>query len=290
MKEPSISHWKDENLRARFDGLLQAIWDDHHYPAPESLDVPTWAGSTRVYRWRGQGEPIVLLHGMGGNGLMWGPYLEGLAGHDVYAIDTVGDIGRSQQTSLIADGDDLARWLDDTLAAAGIEGAHLAGTSYGGYLALNLAARIPGRVRSIVLIDAGGLSPFRLARFMLWGMPNLLGSKAPEPIRRALARTRPLLEDPRVMKLALLGQMGHVYGLPQPAELTDDQLRSIAVPATVIVAGRSAPFSPKLAASRAALIPGALIDTIDEARHEIIWTHVDECLAHLLRHCSSPRL
>ena len=56
---------------------------------------------------------------MGGTGLTWGPYFEGFAGHDLYAVDTIGDVGRSEQTALIADADDLARWLDETLAGAG---------------------------------------------------------------------------------------------------------------------------------------------------------------------------
>lgn len=222
---------------------------------------------------------------MGGTGLTWGPYLEGLAGHDVYAVDTIGDVGRSEQTALIADADDLARWLDETLAGVGGEPAHLAGTSYGGYLALNLAARSPQQIASITLIDAGGLSPFRLGRFMLWGLPNLLGSKAPGPIRRSMARSRPLLEDPRLMKLALLGQMNHPFGMPNPVELSDDELRSITVPTTAVIAGRSAPFEPKLAAERAALVPGAVVDVIHGAGHEVMWTHVDRCVAHILDRC-----
>jgi pimeloyl-ACP methyl ester carboxylesterase len=284
MAQPSISRWKSEDAKQRFHALEQAIWDDHGYPPPEPLDVPTWAGSTRVYRWRGEGEPIVLLHGTGGTGLTWGPYVEELVGHDLYAVDTIGDVGRSEQTALIADADDLARWLDETLAGAGIEHAHLVGTSYGGYLALNLAARTPQRVASITLIDAGGLSPFRFGRFMLWGLPNLLAWKAPGPIRRAMARTRPLLDDPRLMKFALLGQTNHPFRLPQPVELSDDQLRSITVPATVVIAARSAPFEPRLAAQRAALIPGAVIDVVDGAGHEVMWTHVDRCVAHVERH------
>jgi pimeloyl-ACP methyl ester carboxylesterase len=285
MKQATVGRWKRAAAKQRFHALEQAIWDDQGYPPPEPLDIPTWAGTTRVYRWRNEGDPVVLLHGMGGTGLTWGPYVEGLAGQDVYAIDTIGDVGRSEQTALIADAGDLSRWLDETLAGVGVEHAHLAGTSYGGYLALNLAARSPQRVASITLIDAGGLAPFRLGRFMLWGLPSLLGSKAPGPIRRAMARTRPLLEDPRLMKLALLGQTNHPFGLPQPIELSDDELRSITVPTTAVIAGRSAPFEPRLAAQRAALIPGAVVDVIDGAGHEVMWTHVDRCVAHVFRHC-----
>lgn len=285
MKQPSISRWKSEDAKQRFHALQQVIWEDRGFPPPEPLDVATWAGTTRLYRWRGAGVPVVLLHGMGGTGLTWGPYVECLADHELYAIDTIGDVGRSEQTALIADAEDLARWLDETLAGAGIERAHLVGTSYGGYLALNLAARAPQRVGSITLIDAGGLSPFRLVRFMLWGLPNLLGSKAPGPIRRAMARTRPLLEDPRIMKLALLGQMNHPFGMPPPIELSHNELRTITAPTTVVIAGRSAPFEPKLAAQRAALIPNAVVDLVVGAGHEVMRTHVDRCVAHVLRHC-----
>jgi len=281
MKAPSISRWKSDEAKQRFHAMEQTIWDDHGYPSPQPIDVATWAGTTRVYRWSGTGEPIVLLHGMGGTGLTWGPYVEGLAGHDTYAIDTIGDVGRSEQTALIEDGDDLARWLDETLAGAGIARAHLAGTSYGGYLALNLAARNPQRVASLSLLDAGGLAPFRLARFLLWGMPNLLGSKAPDRIRQRMARKRPLLEDPRLMTMALLGQTNHPFGLPQPVVLTDDELRSISVPTRVVVAGRSAPFPPDVAARRAALVPGAVIDVVDGAAHDVMWSHVERCLSHV---------
>jgi len=117
---------------------------------------------------------------------------------------------------------------------------------------------------------------------MLWGLPNLVGSKAPGPIRRVMARSRPLLEDPQLMKLALLGQTNHVFGLPQPVELSDDELRSITVPTTAVIAGRSAPFEPKRAALRASLVPGAVVDVVDRAGHEVMWTQVDRCTAHVL--------
>jgi pimeloyl-ACP methyl ester carboxylesterase len=122
---------------------------------------------------------------------------------------------------------------------------------------------------------------------MLWGVPNLLGSKAPGPIRRTMARTRPLLDDPRLMKLALLGQTNHSFGLPGPVELTDDQLRSITVPTTVVIAGRSAPFEPRLAAQRADLIPAVVVDVVDGAGHEVMWTHVDRCVDHITRRCGN---
>jgi hypothetical protein len=72
---------------------------------------------------------------------------------------------------------------------------------------------------------------------MLWGLPMLFGSVAPGPIRRPLARRRPMLEDPRIVRMALHAQRNHRFKLPGAAPFTDDELRSITAPTTVIVAG-----------------------------------------------------
>jgi pimeloyl-ACP methyl ester carboxylesterase len=254
------------------------LWRERWPHPPTALDVHSYAGTTRVYRWSGTGEPIVFLHGMGGTGLTWSPYVERLPGRDAYAIDTIGDVGRSQQRAVIEDATGLAKWLAETLTGAGIERAHLVGTSYGGFLALNLAVRAPERVASLVLIDSGGLAPFRLGRFMLWGLPMLFGAAAPGPIRRRLARRRPMLEDPRIMRIALHAQMNHPFRLPGVAPLTDEQLQSITAPTVVIVAGNSAPFASRVQAERAGLIPSVEVDVVRGAGHEVSWTHVDHCV------------
>jgi pimeloyl-ACP methyl ester carboxylesterase len=281
MKPPGIAEWRSETARQRFVEMEDKLWRERWPDPPAALDVDADAGTTRVYRWPGTGEPIVFLHGMGGTGLMWSPYVERLAGRDLYAVDTIGDVGRSQQRVMIVDATGLASWLGETLTGAGIERAHMVGTSYGGFLALSLAVRAPERVASLTLIDSGGLAPFRLGRFMLWGLPNLLGSKTPGPMRRLLARRRPLLEDPRIMRMALHGQMNHPFRLPGVEPLTDEELQSITVPTVVIVAAKSAPFAPQVQAERAELIPNAEIEIIPGAHHDVSWTHVDHCAAHL---------
>jgi pimeloyl-ACP methyl ester carboxylesterase len=83
------------------------------------------------------------------------------------------------------------------------------------------------------------------------------------------------------MKMALLGQMNHPFGLPPPTPLTDDELRSIAAPTTAVIAARSAPFDPTVAARRATLIPNATVDVVEGAGHEVSWTHVERCTSHV---------
>ncbi|MFL5843846.1 MAG: alpha/beta fold hydrolase [Solirubrobacteraceae bacterium] len=91
---------------------------------------------------RGSGEPLVLLHGIGSRWQAFLPVLPTLAERfEVWSLDLPG-FGASPPPSRpigsIADlTDQVAGWM----AEQGIEGAHVAGNSTGGAVALELAAR-----------------------------------------------------------------------------------------------------------------------------------------------------
>ena len=272
--------WRSDDAERRFRKLEDELLADRFPDGVKTVDVDTKWGRTHVYRWPGSGTPVVFLHGMGGTGASWPQYVERLHGRDLYGIDTVGDVGRSVPAARMESRDDLAEWLDETLAGLGVEQAHLVATSYGGMLALDLAIRRPSRIEAMTLIDPGALAPFRLLRFMLWGVPMLLGFILPGPIRRRLARTRPLLEDPRLMRLGFIGQRHHPFKMPGAEPFSDEELRRVDVPTTVILAGRSAAFDASVAAERIRLlIPGAVVDVVEGAGHEVSWSHVDRCIA-----------
>ncbi len=65
--------------------------------------------------------------------------------------------------------------------------AHLVGLSYGGWVAMNQALRVPARVASITLLDPAGLTRLD-ARFWWWFTISGLASLTPMPLRRHLAR------------------------------------------------------------------------------------------------------
>jgi 3-oxoadipate enol-lactonase len=114
-------------------------------------------GTTKVdaddvyYEVRGEGDPLVLLHSGMGSSREWDALAPRLGGHlRVYAYDRRG-IGRSSgeafRGDLVERGiDELSRFMD----GLGIDRAHLFGSCLGGAIALGLASRDPGRVRSVV--------------------------------------------------------------------------------------------------------------------------------------------
>src|SRR3989338_3554051 len=107
---------------------------------------------------RGQGRPLVLLHGIGMSSFAWSPVLDQLAKHRrVLAFDTAG-FGK---TPVLPAGvkptvPNLVRALLDTLDAMGIhEPVDVVGNSLGGWMALEVARQ--GRARSVVAISPAGL-------------------------------------------------------------------------------------------------------------------------------------
>ena len=91
-----------------------------------------------------------------------------------------------------------------------------------------------------------------------------------------------MLEDPRIMRMALDAQLNHRFRLPGAAPFTDDELRSVTPPTVVIVAGNSAPFAPAVQAAKGPLIPNAEVESCG-AHHDVSWTHVDDCISHISR-------
>jgi len=99
----------------------------------------------------GVGPALVLLHAGLADRTMWAEHLEPLAatGRRVLALDLPG-FGEAP----VAPRDDA--WTDvlETLDALGIERAAVVGNSFGGAVALRVAAIAPARVESLVLISA----------------------------------------------------------------------------------------------------------------------------------------
>lgn len=129
----------------------------------------------------GEGDPLLLLHGLGGDRSTWTPVIDSLAaGFDVIAPDLPG-FGASAPLS--GDAPPTPRALAEAVAGLldelGVESAHIAGNSLGGWIALELA--LMGRARTVTTFCAAGM----------WS--KALGPRPEPPIRRAGPLIAPLL-------------------------------------------------------------------------------------------------
>jgi 3-oxoadipate enol-lactonase len=121
-------------------------------------------GSSRQWLYveeHGEGEPLLLLEGLGQSLWAWREQIPVFARHfRTIAFDTRGT-GRSPVPDEPYGIDELAQDAADVL---GGRKAHIVGLSMGGYVALTVALARPELVRSLVLVGTGAGGPDRVPR------------------------------------------------------------------------------------------------------------------------------
>jgi pimeloyl-ACP methyl ester carboxylesterase len=112
---------------------------------------------------RGTGEPLLLVHSLGGSKVVWRPVIERLsAERDVIAVDMPG-FGRSPAPAgFVPSAANLARALVAFCAEQGVDRPHVVGNSLGGWVALEMAKL--GRAASVCAISPAGLWRHPLGR------------------------------------------------------------------------------------------------------------------------------
>src|SRR3954451_7668249 len=122
----------------------------------------------------GLGAPLVLVHGIGHTWRGWKPMLPLLEERfDVLPVDLPG-FGHSEPFPPWVDStpEALADAVEDEMARAGFDRAHIAGNSLGGWVALELARR--GRAETVSAISPLGLQH---GRERDWGVAILRGMR-----------------------------------------------------------------------------------------------------------------
>src|SRR5436190_15339750 len=114
----------------------------------EAVDLRSRFGSTHVVTCGPRNaQPLVLLHCFATSLTCWAYNVEPLSqNRRVYALDMMGQPGRSIPDAPIKNRNDLAEWLTDSLDQLGIDRTDLIGYSFGGFTGLNYAMRAPDRV------------------------------------------------------------------------------------------------------------------------------------------------
>jgi pimeloyl-ACP methyl ester carboxylesterase len=268
-----IARFRNDAARGRYmtayDNALAA------WPAgPTQLDIETRYGTTHVLTVGPTGgSPIVLIHAVAVASPSWYPNIAALAvDHPVYALDTIGDVGLSTQTTRVRTGADMAAWLDEVLAGLDVRRAHLVGLSYGGWVALNHACRAPERLASVTSVDPVGAIGRAQGTFLLKIVPDsILASVAKSD--HALYRLLRLLNNGTtpaqpLLDLSVAGLRTFRAKQPYPRRIGDEDLQGIRTPTLVLFCARSPVNHAQRASQRSRdLIAGVATEVIPDAGH-----------------------
>jgi pimeloyl-ACP methyl ester carboxylesterase len=152
----------------------------------------------------GRGEPLVFLHGSGGQA-GWPPFLDALAERYMVYLPIHPGWGASEGLEHIDDIIDFAIFYYDLFDALGIENPHVIGHSLGGMLAAEVAALDPSSVRKLVLANPAGLwlDEAPPLDFFAVGNDELMRAVLYDPSTAAEVFGRPDPDDREAMARAL---------------------------------------------------------------------------------------
>jgi len=230
----------------------------------------------------GTGTPVVLVHGLGGTGNVFGAQVAVLSSGFRVVVPDLRGCGRSDKAPVSIEA--LVADVVELIDGAGFESVHLVGHSLGTVIVQRLALEHPQMVRSIALIGPiqaapeaaktairdraeqarkAGLTGIADATVRVGTSPE---TKRNHPELAAFVRELVMRQDPETY--AQTCEM--IIGL-EPAEI-----EKLGIPALVVTGDQDATSPPATAKAIADKIPGSKYVEIPECGH---WTPIEKAAA-----------
>lgn len=301
-----------EKMKAFYDANLAKYGD-----LVQSHTVETRYGRTHMLvAGPADAPPLILLQGMAGSAVLWHHQMADFAQrHRVYALDTVGQPGRSAPNPPPILQDGYVGWLLDVLDGLDLPQADMMGISSSGWNIMRLGMVAPQRLRKAVL-----LSPLRLARANLNGRrwvgnamkadteadqledrltvrdfsPESNGRRYDQRLARAMALATRHYRLGQAMGIPAAGnrlrkawqglRVIWFYASPAPRR----ELAQFTTPCLVVMGEKETLYNPQKAARRAASMPQAAVEIVPEAGHAAVFDRPDYINPIILDYLAQP--
>lgn len=245
----------------------------------ENIVVDTSYGKTFV-RISGPKEapPLVLLHGMNVNSLMWIPNIKDLSkDYRTYAVDNIYDFGLSVYTKEMKKSKDFTDWLNELFDGLKlIDNINLMGMSYGGWIASQYALKSPERLNKLVLLaPAATVLPIS-KKFMIRGFMAMI----PHPyfskkliysvFEDSMKKDRKIGEK-AAEEMLETSKFFKFKRMPNPTVLDDNELEKLKIPTLFLVGENEKIYSAKKAIKRLNTINSQIkTELIPAAGHDML--------------------
>lgn len=225
-----------------------AIYDAkmEQWPTPyEDIYVDTSWGTMHVIASGPEdAPPALLLNASAMSGWSW-LYNVGELNkyYRTYAIDTLGEVGKSELTDATRyppDGKAYADLHVEITDALGIDKAYVVGASFGGYMATSYALHYPERVEKLALLGPMGMTPetAKTALKIMFVQLYPLKPIQDNTVRWALGDDPYVLDETEDWFRIVLTDT--VPRESRPVTFTPEQLQSLEVPVLLVIGTRDA--------------------------------------------------
>jgi pimeloyl-ACP methyl ester carboxylesterase len=240
----------------------------------EEMDIETGFGRTHIISFGNPlGKPLILLHWFYSSSLEWkymAPFLQDR--YHVYAIDVIGDMGKSYAFNPPKSEKEVSQWFNQVLDSLSLKKVSVCGHSNGGFQAMLIAQQDTDRIEKLILLaPAAGFKPFRL-KFYLSSFGTALFPK--DIILKTFVNAGTLKPDlwSKEMRdmLAISFRDATNQLRVYPREFSDDELKAIKVPTLLILGNEEMIYSPAESAGRASgILPDCKVIILPDCGHAI---------------------
>ncbi len=245
---------KIQNKTIKIDGL-----DIHYYIA-------------------GQGEPLVAIHGGGGDARTWRRNISELSNkYTVYAPDLPG-YGGSQPLSGSYFIPELSDFVEKFTRELGLEKFNLVGHSLGGGIALNFALKCPAKIKKLVLVSSlclGSEIAFWVRFFSLPAFIRSLGTVITALLKAIKWFIKHINPTEYIMPLtpASMAVGVRISNLRSQTLVLEQRLPEVKMPTLLIWGGRDPVVPVKQAYRASKAIPNCRVEVFKNRGHNV---HRDE--------------
>ncbi len=265
------SRYKSEKARDRVFAAYDSVLS--RWPvAYETRFVETRFGPTHLIASGPAGAPpLVLLHGSCTNAASWYGNVAAMADRfRVYALDTIGDPGKSAGTRPAYASEDHSLWLEEVFERLGLARARMAGLSLGGWIAFHFAAAHPGLVERLALLAPASLQQMSFG-FMFRGMLATfipLTANIRRLFRYCSSWQYAGLPEWMMDSLVTGFQAARLDSRQQLPVIQDAQLSALRMPALLLLGSEDPIYDAAKAASRVrSVAPQIQVEIIQNAGH-----------------------
>ena len=226
----------------------------------DNITIPASANFVQ----RGEGKPVILIHGIAASLHTWDDLIPELVGNGCasYALDLLGHGDSPKPESRAYRMDWLFEHFSNWMKSVHLtEPAILIGHSLGGYIALEYALRVPAWMRGLILVDPfysrSQLNPIFRRSYSRQNLRGLIAGKTPEWMIRAVVdiasvamgrgngSLHSLPERVRAQTaLDYTRTAPGIYNAPNTIDDLTDHLPFISIPALVVWGERDQTLSP----------------------------------------------
>jgi len=172
--------------------------------------------------------------------------------YKVFAVDTIGGLGKSAPVRLSRKGPEYGEWAAEVVRGLDIQRGNMIGVSNGGWLVLKLGSTAPHLIGSAILLSSAGFMPVSI-KLVLQIIVSALSGKPPEIAENLVKLLSPpdLPPDPFYIEFIELILTSKFQSEPISPRIRDEELKKFHSPTYLLMGQYERSFNPYRAVKRA---------------------------------------